>query len=312
MQAAPCKNPSMMQAGANEECGCIQVYPGLAREYRPLEHVQQPRETMFVPAGWWHLVLNLEETVAITQNYVSETTLSSSLEFLAWGAGPHFFSRVSTQPSQLLDQTHHEALDPAASWHCHQPSQGLADLPAIGCLPSAAASQPAMANAKINNHCATVPNEVSSSSCDGPEGVLDTGARPKADPNSHSIALDLGMVEAEGPLQDVSARALKAQLSAKGLLASLQEPGGYNSFGHQIQAAGPLQHCQSPLPPHAFRCQVGRPSNTMLFRELFRPRQASNWANRRSINSSGVCKASRHAHRPISWRCTRQAALIHQ
>ncbi|XP_010248182.1 PREDICTED: F-box protein At5g06550 [Nelumbo nucifera] len=49
---------------------------------RPVECVCKVGEVIFVPNGWWHLVINLEESIAITQNYVSRRNLLNVLDFL--------------------------------------------------------------------------------------------------------------------------------------------------------------------------------------------------------------------------------------
>jgi hypothetical protein len=77
---------------------CLQVYPHLPPEKRPLEIVQRSGETIFVPGGWWHMVLNLEDTVAITQNFVSSTQLPMVVEAMAHGTG-HVLKKLGWKPA---------------------------------------------------------------------------------------------------------------------------------------------------------------------------------------------------------------------
>lgn len=61
----------------------------------PRECVLKRGELLFVPRSWWHCAINLEETLAITQNYVSRANLRYVLNFLN---SPHADVLVSGVP----------------------------------------------------------------------------------------------------------------------------------------------------------------------------------------------------------------------
>ncbi len=47
-----------------------------------------------MPGGWWHCVLNLEESLAVTQNYVSDANLARCIRYAARGKA-HYFEHVA-------------------------------------------------------------------------------------------------------------------------------------------------------------------------------------------------------------------------
>ncbi len=62
----------------------LEVYPHLKPDQMPLECIMEPGDLIFVPSGWWHQVLNLTDTVAVTQNVCNRQNLDvvcSELEF---------------------------------------------------------------------------------------------------------------------------------------------------------------------------------------------------------------------------------------
>ncbi|KAG0319515.1 hypothetical protein BGZ99_005070 [Dissophora globulifera] len=50
---------------------------------RPLEGICREGEIMFVPRGWWHAVVNIEDCIAVTQNYVGSQNLKETMQFLS-------------------------------------------------------------------------------------------------------------------------------------------------------------------------------------------------------------------------------------
>ncbi len=61
----------------------VDFYAHMKEQQMPvLECIQRPGDVIFVPHGWFHIVLNLESSVAVTHNYVSETNLFHVMQFL--------------------------------------------------------------------------------------------------------------------------------------------------------------------------------------------------------------------------------------
>lgn len=63
------------------------------------EFTQHEGETVYIPTGWWHAVLNLEHTVAITQNYCSHANFDSCWRKIRTGRkkmAKKFLSRLET------------------------------------------------------------------------------------------------------------------------------------------------------------------------------------------------------------------------
>lgn len=93
-------------AEARQTGGCVE---GICRE----------GEVLHVPSGWWHLVVNLESAIAITQNFIPHSHLKSALEFLEKKANqvsgfsndvkdPYqlFLEKLKLDHSEMLEQLH--------------------------------------------------------------------------------------------------------------------------------------------------------------------------------------------------------------
>ncbi|EGC32552.1 hypothetical protein DICPUDRAFT_17195, partial [Dictyostelium purpureum] len=50
---------------------------------KPLEGILNAGELIYVPCGWWHCVLNLEESIAVTHNFIDSQNILNVVDFMA-------------------------------------------------------------------------------------------------------------------------------------------------------------------------------------------------------------------------------------
>mmetsp|Transcript_651 Transcript_651/g.1172 ORF Transcript_651/g.1172 Transcript_651/m.1172 type:complete len:516 (+) Transcript_651:60-1607(+) len=80
----------------------LNYYESASKEDECCEGVVDAGDVLFVPHGWWHAVLNLEkDTIAVTQNYVSDENLVSVLRYLRHGEENLGTDHISGVPSDL-------------------------------------------------------------------------------------------------------------------------------------------------------------------------------------------------------------------
>lgn len=121
---------------------------------RPLEFVQEPGDVIFIPSGWWHMVLNLEVTVSVTQNFVDCSNLDNVCRELEQEAEPELLRQFLDRllafkcPAAATTESgsgHHRAVacghDPAVSAPLSANTPGVANLKQT-LLPGAVYSQP--------------------------------------------------------------------------------------------------------------------------------------------------------------------------
>ncbi|RLN43683.1 hypothetical protein BBJ28_00004000 [Nothophytophthora sp. Chile5] len=82
--------PRLKRASSAETLGCI-------------EFMQYPGETVFIPGGWWHAVLNVDDTVAVTQNFCSSQNFAT-----VWRKTRSGRKRMAVKWLKKLEEQHPE------------------------------------------------------------------------------------------------------------------------------------------------------------------------------------------------------------
>lgn len=84
----------------------MNIYPLILRkELKPLECLQLPGETLFLPSGWWHQVYNTEETMAVTHNFASTSNFERVINELTLNRDTfsgHFYKAIKMLRPDLL------------------------------------------------------------------------------------------------------------------------------------------------------------------------------------------------------------------
>ena len=105
---ALCKGRSHMKPGEDDEAVdyFTQILPRIKEAQKGsglpiIDFIQYPGDTIFVPGKWWHAVLNIDDTVAVTQNFCSSTNFP-----LVWRKTRRGRRKLAKKWLRKLDASH--------------------------------------------------------------------------------------------------------------------------------------------------------------------------------------------------------------
>jgi len=81
-----------------------------------VECVLQPGELLFIPNSWWHLAINLEESIAVTQNYVGKQNVLNVLNFLGKTGKPNMKQELERRIQAKMPQDWQEIVQKRAEF----------------------------------------------------------------------------------------------------------------------------------------------------------------------------------------------------
>jgi len=92
---------------------------------KPIQCLQRPGDLIYIPNGWWHQVLNIEECIAVTQNVVCDANLLNVVKFLkakkrpdVWNA---FQAAMATHHPGKLEAAEEEIAREKKAFHVEAP-----------------------------------------------------------------------------------------------------------------------------------------------------------------------------------------------
>lgn len=78
----PSKDESQVTTPVSVSNWMLNYFFDSLKNHNNIQCIQKPGDIIYIPNGWWHQVLNLEECIGVTQNFVSECNLNQVVRFL--------------------------------------------------------------------------------------------------------------------------------------------------------------------------------------------------------------------------------------
>jgi histone arginine demethylase JMJD6 len=81
----------------------INEYPKYKDKFH-IDVIQKPGETIFLPNGWWHVALNIEDTISVTQNFITNVNIDKAQDVMPRKTPKTYFKWVKLMGDRMHEE----------------------------------------------------------------------------------------------------------------------------------------------------------------------------------------------------------------